>query len=295
MEKEILKELTQSIQTRWLTSPKLVWIREVPTDDDLKAIKEAGKESPFDPLLLRATLFKELERGDAKLHCRHLLQQTTGKLLAKVLLILPNNVPVKDALPWNIWMRIFNAMGSPGLSCHSTGPWRVILFGSLARRERPPIKEPLGPAHVNGGYAYPSDPQSIVIYRLEEATRVLLHELLHACGSDNMALSEPEREVRTESWAELYLIAILAKGSVYHANRMWKQQAKWIREQEEILTLLHGVESPEDYAWRYTVGRRMYLEAFGFQFSEPEGPHVFMTIWGNTSRFTYPFLNTRYD
>jgi len=282
MQSEVLETLTKQIHTRWMTMAKHVWIRGTATDDDIDAIKEAGKESRFDPLRLRSGLLEDVKKGKAHLVSRHLVNKSTGKCFASVHLILPVTVQPKDAIPWALWEKILLLFG------RSQKPWRILIFGSLSKRERPTHNQPLGPSHLNGGYAYPGDPRSVVLYRLEEATRVLVHELLHACGSDDMSLSESEREVRTESWAELFLIAVLAKGMVSFANRMWKQQAQWIRDQEEIVALAHGVKGEGDYAWRYISGRRAYLESFGMTFPLPSTPLT--GLIGNSSRFTNPAL-----
>jgi hypothetical protein len=149
--------------------------------------------------------------------------------------------------------------------------WRVIWFAHPRKREFPEAsnqKEPeanalnaslhneaIQPLHVNGGYAYACQPETIVIYREEEAGRVLVHELLHAACTDDMKNPEEIREVLTESWAELFLIAVLAKGSLAKAKKLWRMQAQWIIDQETVLKG-YGVLTPLNYAWRYTVGRR---------------------------------------
>jgi hypothetical protein len=170
--------------------------------------------------------------------------------------------------------------------------WRVIFFCAETLREFPPAKqgeaEEVGPAHLNGGYAYPNDPASIVIYREEEAARVLVHEMLHACGSDKMENPEWKREVLTESWAELFLIAIQAGGSVLKGELLWKEQARWILAQESLLTQVYNVRKVDDYAYRYTVGRRAVMEKWGLVFEdlfvEPR------SVVGNSLQFTAPLL-----
>lgn len=298
MQAQILEILVKEIHTRWLSTPKHVWIRSEATDDDIDAIKEAGEVSQFDPLRLRSTLLADLQQGRAYLVSRQLINKSTGVCFAHVHLILPNEVQPQHAIPWDLWAKILLLFGSPGSAahrCREGGPWRILLFGSLQRRKLPNPGEPVDAAHLNGGYAYPGKPRSVVIYRLEEASRVLLHELLHACGSDDFEVPLELREVRTESWAEVFLVIVLAKGSVQAARRLWKQQAQWIRNQEEILRNLYRVNSIDDYAWRYTVGRRAFLEGLGFQFPIPENPNTFLEIWGPVSRFTYPLFTHPYN
>jgi hypothetical protein len=298
METQILEILTKDLHTRWLSTPKHVWIRGEATDDDIDAIKEAGAESQFDPLRLRSTLLADLQQGRAYLVSRQLMNKSTGTCFAHVHLILPNEVQSKDAIPWEIWAKILLLFGSPGSAahrCQKKGPWRIILFGSLHRRKLPNPGEPVDAEHLNGGYAYPGNPRSVVIYRLEEATRVLLHELLHACGSDDFDAPVEIREVRTESWTEVFLVIVLSKGTLQTAKRLWKQQAQWIRNQEEILRNMYGVNTIDQYAWRYIVGRRNFLEGLGFQFPTLGYPNDFLRVWGPVSRFTYPLFPHPYN
>ncbi len=247
----IVPEIHKRIQV------KSQWIRDAPTNDDLEAVREAGQgDSLFDPLGLRSSLFQDLKDGRAELVCRRLI----GPISAKVLYIIVKGQ--KPNISWKLWADIFHAFGP----CQSGREWRVVFYCSSAKRMFPPVGQSPQQKHVNGGYAFPNDPSSIVIYREEEATRVLVHELLHACGSDNMSHTEAMREVLTESWAEIFLIGVLANGSIRKANIFWKIQAQWIVDQEYILRNEHRVNSPSDYSWRYTVGRREVLEKLGLQF-----------------------------
>jgi hypothetical protein len=258
---------------------KISWIRDAPTNDDLDAVKEAGNsDSSFDTLRLRASLIEDMNQGRAELSCRRLL----GPVSAKVLFI--HRRGTKPNINWKTWANIFLAFGQ----CKRGSAWRVILFVSPATRNLPPLGQTPGQIHVNGGYAFPNDPSSIVIYRDEEATRVLVHELLHACGSDTMSNSEAMREVLTESWAEVFLIGILANGSVRKAKQLWNIQSQWIVNQEFVLRNEYNVNSPSDYSWRYIVGRREVLEKFGLQFPNPSAnPRAAIM---ESLRFTSPFL-----
>jgi hypothetical protein len=289
----LLETLTKQLHTRWLSTPKHVWIRGETTKDDIEAIKEAGAPSQFDPLRLRAQLLDDVLKGKAHIFSRQLVNKSTGKCSAHVHLLLPNEVQPQQAIPWALWAKILLLFGSPGSAghrCEGKGPWRIILFGSQHKRQLPELGKSVDAAHVNGGYAYPGQPRSVVLYRLEEATRVLLHELLHACGSDDFDAPVEIREVRTESWAEVFLTVVLAKGSVQAAQRLWLLQAQWISDQETLLRSLYHVNQMKDYAWRYTVGRRAFLESQGFVFPLPNTPQYFFTTWGPSSRFTNPLL-----
>jgi hypothetical protein len=127
-----------------------------------------------------------------------------------------------------------------------------------------------------------------VIYREEEVERVLIHELLHAACTDDMDKPEWMREVLTETWAELFLVAILANGSLRKANRLWKIQAQWIANQQHVLTTEYGVLTPDSFPWRYTVGRAAALENLGIKLPPPSSqPRADL---GNSLRFTSPAL-----
>ncbi len=255
------------------------WIRDAPTHDDLKAVREAGLgDSGFDPLGLRSTLFHKLQVNQAELQCRVLL----GPVKAKVLIITPRGQ--RPAIPWGLWSKIFLAFGQ----CKGQSMWRVVLYATSAKRRFPPKGQQPGQEHVNGGYAIPNHPDSIVIYREEECTRVLVHELLHACGSDDFNKPEETREVLTESWAELFLIAIQAHGSVRKAKQLWKEQAQWVANQEFVLRNEHDVNFPSDYAWRYTVGRRDVFRDLGLSLPAPS-PFPRAALM-NSLRFTTPVL-----
>jgi hypothetical protein len=290
----VLQTMVQSIDFK----KEARWIRSYPNEKDLDDVKEAGKESVFDPLLIRSTMLK----NNPEIKCRELL--SGKKVLAKVIIVSERKTEL--SIPWNLFKDIFLAFGfcksniqgfqdileRPGKIDRAEGssniPWKVILFASPIPRIFPEPGVQPTEAHINGGYAYPGKSDSIVIYRLEECVRVLVHELLHACGSDSMENPEWKREALTETYAELFLTAILSKGSLKKANLIWKEQSQWISDQEYILTTEYGVQTPEDYAYRYTVGRRDVLKGLGIQLPSPsENPHLHIH---NSLRFTSPFL-----
>jgi hypothetical protein len=138
------------------------------------------------------------------------------------------------------------------------------------------IDTPLSIENVNSGYTtrdYTNNDSQIVIYRKEEATRVLVHEILHAACCDPQNAPLEWKEANTETWAELFLIAILSEGSEKEAQRLWAIQSQWIANQNAILRTKYGVQSPEDYAWRYTLGREHILETLKVELPEPNSLH----------------------
>jgi hypothetical protein len=286
-----------------INTNRYTWVRDEPNDDDLSYLtQQALERSVYDPLNLREQMFNDLKAGKAKLVCKVGLSPP-----AKVLAV----VYPETKIPWELFGRIFSGFGPS-----NTGtPWRVIWFAHPRKREFPtalptfgqktnatnqPLantlnaslhkvqSEAIQPVHINGGYAYACQPETIVIYREEEAARVLVHELLHAACTDDMRNPEELREVLTESWAEIFLIGILAKGSLTKAKALWRIQAQWIVDQETVLKE-YGVLTPLNYAWRYTVGRRGILEGMGLRFPAPSADPKFML--GGSLRFTSPSLS----
>lgn len=239
----------QTIHNNLKSAKKVVWIRDEPTDDDIEhVLKEGSSDSQFDPLRLRAATLADLKAGKAKLVTRRCYN-------AKVLAVVYD-----QEIPWELFGKIFSAFG------YAKKPWRLLWFANPTKRTYDPRKEP-GPAEMNGGYTYPCTPDTIVVYREEEAARVLIHELLHAACTDNMDDPVELREAKTETWAEIFL-AVICGGTNQKAQAIWDIQAQYIADQEFAMRQ-SGVNSPKNYAWRYTVARRAFLEKLGFRLPEP--------------------------
>lgn len=303
----------ETIMRRLVTTKKpFEWVRDEPTEDDLRHIQKEGKESPsiYDELDLRGQMIDELRAGKAVLKTwRGSASSSLGMQgsYAKVLAIVYPDTKI----PWATFGKIFTAFGPPR---EGGAPWRIVWFAHPKKREfpspyadakpfqtpsnitneRPPVPQKEGqvthvtPKHINGGYAYACAPETIVIYREEEVERVLIHELLHAACTDDMDKPEWLREVLTETWAELFLVAILANGSLRKAKQLWKIQAQWIANQQHVLTTEYGVLTPDSFPWRYTVGRATALQNLGIKLPPPSSqPRADLA---NSLRFTSPYL-----
>jgi len=243
------------------------WVDDQPTKDDMDHIF-TQRSDEFDTLKLKDTMLADLRTGKAKL-------VTKSGPFAKVLAVVyPNTV-----IPWKLFGEIFAAFGPPKAGNGQPAAWRIVWFAHPKRREISPGEVP-GPEHVNGGYTYPCDNDTIVIYREEEVCRVLVHELLHASCTDDHSLDIIDQEAATETWAELFLIAIQAK-TPRTAAALWAKQAKWIADQEHLLRTRHNVNDRTSYAWRYTVARRKVLEGLGIYLPRGESPT------SNSLRFTH--------
>lgn len=275
------------------------WVRDEPTFEDLEHIKREGNSpSQFDPLGLRKQMTDDLASGKAVL-------KTKSGPFAKVLAVVYPDTQI----PWKTLGQIFSAFGEPkqkafGSPGKGKGIWRVVWFAHPKTRVFPTTGE-LGeatatenvtqqikaqaidlvqPQHINGGYAYACAPETIIIYREEEVERVLVHELLHASCTDDMSKPEWMREVLTETWAELFLVGILAQGSMRKAKKLWEIQAQWIADQEAVLVNEYKITKPEQFPWRYTVGRSSVLKALGIPLPPPSADPKFML--GSSLRFT---------
>jgi len=265
----VLMKLCQEVQTLNALSPQK-WLVDKASLDDVKTMQaEAKANSNFDPLSLRSSMWKDVETGRSKLLCKTCEN-------AKVVYIQQG----REEPPWDLWARIFQWLGPP-----QTAPkWRVFWFPASIKRTYPLRGEEVGPSSLNGGYSYPCRSDTIVVYRYEEATRVLLHEILHAACCDPHNYPLPFKEANTETWAELFLVALLGKGSERETAALWRIQSQWIANQNAILRTRFGVDGPKDYAWRYTVGREAILESLKIELPAPNNLRI------RSSRLTSPEL-----
>ena len=250
----MLKTLVDSVKALY-EMPNQPWIQESLDPNDLETLKkEALEQSPFDPLKLRETLWLKVVAGEAKI-------VTKSCKNAKVIYIKTS----REEPPWDLWGRLFQWLGPPPTAQR----WRLFWFPAPNKRILPALGQEVGPTHLNGGYTFPCKSDSIVVYRLEEATRVLAHEILHAACLDPPGADLPLKEATTETWAELFLVALCSSGSMKKAEELWAIQSQWIANQNHTLKKHYGVEGPQQYAWRYTVGRELILRSLKIKLPEP--------------------------
>lgn len=234
--------------------------------------KEVNQSSPFDPLELRKGMWQQLASGEATLKAKE-----CG--IAKVIWVQPKGSGI--APPWDLWGRLFQWIGHP----EQGGAWRIFWLPSEVKRMYPvSADEPLGPAHLNGGYCYPCRSDTVVVYRKEEATRVLLHELLHGACLDPYDEALPVREACIEAWAEVFLVVLCSGGDTRKASKLWSYQSQWVADQNAIVRQRFGIQGPSDFAWRYTVGREIYFEKMHLVLPKPKNLHP------RSSRMTSPLV-----
>jgi hypothetical protein len=230
---------------------------------------EASEASQFDPLRLKNNTWNAYKAGTMQLHCMDCV-------IARVIAILPNG----SKIPTEDWGHLFQWMGP----AKDGKPWRVFWFGASAERKFPDHGA-LAAQHLNGGYTQPCSTRGIFMYRMEEATRVLIHELLHAACLDPPSDSIPFREATVETWAELFLVAYRSKGFRGHAAQLWAQQAQWVADTNHRAEHSHNVRGDKHYGWRYLNGRKGIYESLGIVLPPPsKGPAP------TSSRFTHPAL-----
>jgi hypothetical protein len=229
--------------------PSPVWKDFQPHEKDLEILsREANLDTSFDSLKLRRNMWDGHKAGTIHMVAR---ECDCARVIA---LIHPGQHP-----PWELWGRLFQWLGAP----KAGGQWRILSFSADHPRRFPPMGEPLGAEHLNGGYTMPCSHESVVVYRYEEGTRVLIHELLHASCLDPAGERIEVKEATIETWAELFLVALLSRGSPRRAAELWKKQAQWIRDVNDRASRHHGVTDETAYGWRYTVGREHVFRRLG--------------------------------
>jgi hypothetical protein len=271
----VLRQIVENAKKQWESEPDVVWIDDrVRPEELLKLEEEATSDPKFDRLNLRNGIWAQYKRGEAEIFVKSC---EYGRVITLV------RRGFEPFMPLRFWGRILQAFRLP--------PVRIFWFAAESARELPEIGAEVGPESVNGGYTFTCTTDAIVLYRAEEATRVLIHELLHAACTDNEYISLELREAKTETWAELFLVGLVSKGNLRLARKLWAIQAQWIQGLNEKLVRYHGVASLKDYSARYTLARIQELQALGIAlppFTGKEAP-------GGSARLTSPELERYMD
>ena len=211
------------------------------------SMKEASKEdmryihsivndsSPFDELKLRQKLLADLKMNRTGIWKSY---SSFGEIIY---------IGDKERVNLPVWWRCIRLL--------SKRPVRIVMFSHPLLRMMPEPGHPVKAQHINGGYANKCDTRSIVIYRKEEITRVLIHELLHASCSDPYHMDTSDVESNTEAWAEIIQCAMIAEGKMDKWKACMRRQVVYSLRQSATLRDNHRVLSKADYAWRYTTGK----------------------------------------
>lgn len=157
----------------------------------------------------------------------------------------------------HLWSKITGCFFSSS-SSSSSHKLTVFICSDRTPKQFPATQNtPLSPFHINGGYTYPCSKQMIMIYRLEECTRVLIHELLHAFCTDNPHDSVEIKEAKTEAWTEIFWCALIAFFQNIPVSHTLMIQDGWITAQNNSIIRLIGL-SHAQYGIRYTLLKQVF-------------------------------------
>ena len=240
---------------------------------------ECLKEDPFDQIQSKRKNYERMKSGQAPL----ILKQPNATLVA-----LLNHPSQADEIPWALWSQIVQLFKRPDNKSYT-----IFFCADPALRQMPRPGEVVQPFHINGGYTYPCDPTCVFLFRAEDATRVLIHELMHAACCDNAALHLEQREADTEAWAELLWIAFMSCGEslsqyarvtasekarlfqrdLKTLRSLVKKQDVWSRSQNARLLRDHNfAKGPMGFPWRYTIGKTDMWAKWGLISDAPVEP-----------------------
>ena len=208
-------------------------------------VNECSKPTEFDPSNVRSSMISNIEASTV-LTCPY-----------GTIHVIYQNDQQKHEIPWSLWARILR------IYSHKGKPFTIFFLASPHLREFP-VKGEITPYNINGGYTYPCNHETIVIYRAEDATRVLIHELQHSCCLDNHANGIDRVEAETEAWAELVYCALLSEGNKTAFHKCIRNQSAWIQQQNARVKQFIG--ETQAFPWRYTVGKEEVWRRWGILF-----------------------------
>jgi hypothetical protein len=247
----MLKVIADTIR-RGPQGHKQDWVPRSPDPKHLSVLeRECSNPSDFDEILSKQTLYKDYKEGRLDPYvCEHRVTKDT------IIALFPEPQQVHD-VPWALWSQIVQLF-------RRDEPHTIFLLAHQAIRHFPPYGKPVRPFHINGGYTYPCDANCVFVFRAEDATRVLIHELFHSNCCDNTALHLEQREAETEAWAELFWCGLLAKGHLKTFKSLVADQGALIRTQNRRLVAGHHMEpGPMGFPWRYTIGKELLWQRWG--------------------------------
>jgi hypothetical protein len=233
---------------------------------------ECNKESEFDPLSIRKKMIDGMDRGELKI--------TIARCMYGQVMVVYDKKTTERDIPWGLWGRILRMYSEKGMT------FKIFVLANSKKREFPVSeKKVIRAENINGGYTYHCNPETVMIYRIEDATRVLLHELMHSCCLDNMENGVDRVEAETEAWAELMYIGCLSEGKEDIFYELLERQSCWMIEQNEKVRRYMKDPSSKEFPWRYTIGKEEIWEKWGILIKK-KGCKV-----GKSLRLTYPPSN----
>ncbi len=235
----ILTEIFDRIKTLYKLPKPRIKSFEVTRTDKNKIKQYAEEPSNFDGDNYRQETFKKGPLGGLSIgeHTVYLIGESSAS-------------KEEQTIRNELFARVLQMMGSDR-------KYTVYLFLNPSKRLFPSIGTEVGPKNINGGYCLACQPETIVIYREEDALRVLIHELQHAACCDEKNKPVPELEAETEAWAEVLYAMFLGVHNKLSIDAAWRIQSGWSLSQNFRLRSVFHVNNPSDYAWRYTVGKEV--------------------------------------
>jgi len=233
--------------------------------------KECTTESEFDPYNRRRAMYHNMLNGAA----------TVVKKVCPygTVIVILEHLAQQDDIPWDLWGRILRMYTEDG---HP--PFTIYVLANTHLRTFPPGRQPITATNINGGYTYSCNRQAIIIYRAEDATRVLLHELMHSCCLDNPALGVDRVEAATEAWAELIYVGLLSQGKGREFSTLLHMQSDWMIKQNAIVKKHMKNPNSMEFPWRYTIGKEELWRKWNILRESP----MARVIVGNSLRLTCP-------
>ena len=269
----VIKLILDAVKRDMEDSAPIFYSADVTAGDMEFLYEECSKQSEFDPYNRRNLMYNALKDGDARLivkKCEY------GKILA----VLLREDQEKD-IPWELWGRILRMYAGK-----SSRKFRIFFLADDRIRTFPEKGHKITPPNINGGYTYSCNTKSIIIYKAEDATRVLIHELMHSSCADNHENGIDIVEAETEAWAELIYIALLSQGKPYIFNALLERQSEWIRKQNNMIRKHYiGDEENREFPWRYTIGKEEVWRRWGILDDTDSKPDIKIGI---SLRLTYP-------
>lgn len=264
---QVLDCVRHPVTVRWVESTL------TPAQDAVLE-RECAGPSDFDQIQSRKTFHAHYKAG----HIKPLVRTCfVGEdLVGTVVALLADSAEAQD-IPWDLWgcvLALFNKKRA----------YTVYFCAHPASRQFPQHSRITQPLHINGGYTYPCSHEAIVIYRAEDATRVLIHELFHAACSDDPNQGLEQREAETEAWAELFWCGFMAcGGGLKSLKSLVKRQATWMVSQNGRLARdNHVAPGPQGFPWRYTAGKEAVWRRWGLLQGVVKGHPV------DSLRLTFP-------
>jgi hypothetical protein len=267
LQSPILHPLLSKIQHEFTKSPPKI-VKTTPSQSDIDFIsREANSYSPFDPKH-RHEMYEMLSQRKAILTAFDI--HDNSHYIGRVVCILPKNVR-DSAIPWELWSRILRIFQEPSAK-NNVNCIRIFFFAHPSKRQFPKRYVQIPPENINGGYTSRCSTNGIVIYRAEEATRVLIHELFHAKCSDNPEQHLDNLEALTETWAELIYAILLAKGDSSASVQNIERQIAYTLQQNERIRKYHSISNKTlqeklhanaPFPWRYTILKEDIWQKWG--------------------------------